>query len=527
MQYRLLDQSIAISSQFKNGKKAYLKYLQLHSKQDLDEAQRHYESDLNCHKQQAQETLDSNDVPQVDDLNYNSNLSFGMEQNQILDQDPWDIAVAPPLDPMMYAFGEDMILESFDIKNSLMNPHMEYSGVSTQKKEVDSTMSTTFTPMVEFPTKDVGLGSQRTRAGLSIFGEPGILFIPIDSHAFVKLIQNERYWWLLDLFNNLDVWKSMVPNYCVRIVQASELDDKARNRKNPTFLLDCLMDCKEFTSMDRILHNAKEQQLQWQEFELKDVNASSFRNFEQISLSVVLIILSMLLQASKPTFVITDTFNMVLTNQGRMIRKLVMRYQRIPAAMLKSMSTTIFTSVSFQAIIILRFFLKMQLRKIDVTYDYAQIPYSEGEAIQSLIAYDPSTTHNVGEFFTITPFEEDLLTTQFQDMEIVELELASLDALKLRQFFWSLVMFENYGTKDGEFAEVDNVDKSPKLHALRPNEQCIALNILKAYADKSGNGIDNSLNHKLHEIFEEINMSTMGQDMKLKWMTHFQWTTEV
>lgn len=536
--FRLLDQSIAILSQYRNGRRSYRNYSHLHTQQDLEEAEHLFDLEVTSNKQPVPESLESQALHHVDSLPYNSRLEYGMDSAPMMatDPEPWEFVGGPP-DQMMYNFSEDTILENFDIKNVLMNPHMQMPEINPGEKEPDSAMSTTFTPMVEFPSQERLSGAiQRPRVGLSPFGEVGLMLTPIDSHAFVKLIQNERYYWLLDLFNDLHVWKTMVPNYCVRIVQAVEADEKLRGRRNPTFLLDCLMDCKEFTSMDRILHNAKEQQIQWQEFEHKDVTVLTFRAFEQILLSIVLILLGMLLQASKPAFVITDTFNMVLANQGRMFRKVVTRFQRIPAAMLKSVSTTLFMSVSFQAIVIIRFFLKMQLKKIDVDYDsnYTAAPYVEADALDAAIAYDLSTSHNVGEFFTLTPFEEEHLATQFQDMELGEFEMArASDAGKLRQYFWTLVLLDNYGVQpNAAYSEPEeSLHLGGKVQALRSNEQCIALNLLAAYAQKirGGGGVDADTvnNTKLHEIFHEISMSSMGQDIKSKWTSHFQWTTEV
>lgn len=51
-----------------------------------------------------------------------------------------------------------------------------------------------------------------------IFDNPNFEF---DVNKFIKLIDGEKYYWLLDLFNELGIWKSLVPNYCLNLIHTN------------------------------------------------------------------------------------------------------------------------------------------------------------------------------------------------------------------------------------------------------------------------------------------------------------------
>ncbi|SGZ53674.1 CIC11C00000003211 [Sungouiella intermedia] len=509
--FRLLDQLIAVLAQYKDGRNSYRKYLHLHNPEDLEEAELRHLQDMSSNRSASTPTT-------VHPVVYNADPIHEVVDPGI--NDAWFFHQgAEPVN-----FSENTILESFDIKNLLMNPVS--LGMMPSVSEGPA-MNTTFEPMVDFSSQKKS-DPQQARDFSSV-SDPGLVSTPFDSYAFVKLIQDQRYYWILDLFNEIDVWKSIIPSYCVRIVQA-ESDDKFRKR-NPSFLLDCLMDCKEFTSMDRVLHNARQQLNHWKEFDHRDVTATSFKGFEQVLLSIVLILLSMILQVVKPTFLLTESFNMVLANQGKMIRKVVARYERFPEALVKTMAGSLMSTASLQAIVILRFLLKKHLQKIDMSLNsrLLPVPFDGEDVLRSTISYDSHASYELGEFFTLTPFEVGQVATKFQDFDINEIHKGKpSDAAKLRNFFWSLVEFENFGGK-GDLDFLDSLqpqdvipDKDTNSWALRPSDKCIALNILAAYLQSTRSEYAPLQNTKLHEIFNKINTSTTKE--KANWTSYFRWT---
>lgn len=540
---RLLDQSIAILSQYEDGKDRYRRYIHLHTQQELDEADLKYYQDINSHKIPTVESggLEERTISDLQPMLYSQNIPYVTYQVPLMASlpDAWQFASAAP-DPMVYNFAESIFYENYDIKNLLMNPDTQSSVLVPTSKALVMPLSSPFTQMERFSTEEsTPTSTNRPEVSGDVMGELGLICTTFDSKAFIKLIHNQRYYWILDLFNELDVWKSMVPNYCVRIVQASEsAHEKSKNKNNSTFLLDCLLDCQEFTSIDRILNNAREQQLLWSEFDVNDVTASSFETFEQILLSIALILLSMLFQATQPSFVITDTFNMVLSNQGKFFRKVIARYQRIPESVLKTLPTSLLTTASFQAIVALRFLLKMQLKKTYPAYlsQMTSLPFVESQVLGMPIVYDLNYKHTVAEFFNLSPFEESCLSAQFQDLDINEIGMGKeSDSAKLRKFFWSLVELDYYGddkigrTFVGPQRHPERSVEDTKICALRLNDKCIAFNILVAYSQrvKSNDNASAEKNTKLHEIFQMIELSSIGEDLKSKWTTHFLWTFDV
>lgn len=513
--FRLLDQLIAVLAQYKDGKQSYRKYLHLHTKKDLDEAELQHHQDMNCQRSAAT-PASANPVPYGNPPSHESvDTSVG---------DPWFLRYAN--EPVN--FSENTILESFDIKNLLMNP-VSLGPVPIMAEE--PAISTNFTPMVDFNPQ--ATPDQPEAGDFTSVGDLGHFPTSFDSHSFVKLIQSQHYYWVLDLFNEVDIWKAMVPSYCVRIVQAADTDEKASNR-NPSFLLNCLMDCKEFTSMDRVLRNAQQQLVQWKEFDHRDVTAASFKAFEQILLSIVLILLSMLLQVVRPSFRLTDSFVMVLANQGKLLRKVVARYERCPETLAKTMAGSLMSAASFQAIVILRFLLSKHLQKMNLPqHSLLVAPYNETDVLASVISYDLVADSNVQEFFVLTPFEERQVATKFQQFDIAVYDKRyPSDASKLRQFFWSLVEFDIDSAKaDNDFLDsLETVPEDPhkdaSAWALRPSDKCIAFNILAAYAHKARSKytVTTAQNTTLHEIFQKINES-LSQE-KANWTSHFRWTLD-
>lgn len=553
--FRLLDQLVAVLAHYKNGRRRYRPYLHLHTQNDLDEAALHYHQELNCNKAPTIDiTSGGNDPPVTDiDLLYHPLAPAPPPPPQPLafPMDPPPLMPGDPSNPwhLMYNIADDVILENYDIKNVLMNPEIHGSTTAPQSKSPELPIgvltSALDTPLPHMPPAMSTLTSHgvesamqppptsHSRSGFDILAELGTQLTTADSAAFVKLLHKEHYYWILDLFNEIDVWKSMVPNYCVRILQAAEFGpDKPRNSKNPGFLLQCLLVCQEFTLVESIVQNAREQQVHWGDFDFKDVTAASYKTFEQVLVSVVLILLSMLIKTTQPGFVITETYIMVLSNQGKLIRKLVARFQRIPDSVFKSLPTSLLTAASFQAIAILRFLLKMQLKKIDPDFDFGQSANSDTSS--SPIFYDQNYEYSIGDFFDLSPFEQSHLSAGFRHLDINESDKGkNSDSAQLRTFLWSLIELDYYGDKTGSgptFMPRHPYDDQ-KVCALRPNDRCIALNILVAYSQKIRNRGDvdappTDKNTKLHELFQMIHLSSFSQGTKTKWTANFLWTLE-
>ncbi|KAG7192906.1 uncharacterized protein KQ657_001363 [Scheffersomyces spartinae] len=63
-----------------------------------------------------------------------------------------------------------------------------------------------------------------------------------DFEKYLQVLEDEKYYWLLDMFNEKGVWKSIIPPYC--------LQERAEN--NNGFLLECLLNCSRSSGNPRL-----------------------------------------------------------------------------------------------------------------------------------------------------------------------------------------------------------------------------------------------------------------------------------
>lgn len=490
--FRILDQSIAISSLYKDGPSRYKKSLKLHSAQDLADAEFSLRQDLMAHK-----SIPIHASPPVHNIQKHvdpeSAYSRGVIEPLSLEED-W------ASDKMLLSLSDSVILENYDIKNFLMNPPQ-----ISLHQEADKPKSKTPSSPGHFSDNPL-----------------------VDTSAVVSALQTQNCCWFLDLFNDISIWKSVVPDYCVRLTQI--LTDR-----NPTFLFDCLLGCEKHASDDRILHNAREQLEHWYPFDMNDITTFNFQNFERALISIVLVTFSVLLRATKPAFEFSTPFQIVLANQGLLLHKAACRFLRVPSAVLKRLSSTVLIVASFQAMVILRYFTKKHIRVSAPGYIFPQIDPMK-DPLQEKNSFELPNLLNLGYFFTPTPFEITNLNENFRNFDLPREKSEYIsDAGKLRQVMWDLVKIEL--SFDGFLMNMGNDDLSMitpekgtySTSTLVPSEQGIAMHLLSAQFDKlTRNSVldPSGANVILHEIFEKINSSTMSNDLKAKWQTHFGWNLD-
>lgn len=481
--FRIIDQSITILSLYTKGKDRYKRYLHLHSPGDLKEAARHFHRDTyNLHPLPEEEYNFPHEKPYIE-----------------LVPGPVPVQEWQFVDHANASFKENVILENYDIKNVLMNPE----GYATEGAAIS---------VDRLPRRNLDVLPENTVSS-------------IDVYRFIDLLQDRKYYWVLDLFNEINCWKMIVPNYCMKLAQDPE--------ENATFLLDCLLACSDDAPMASLMANAKEQLLHWREFDFRDVKPHTIREFEIVLVSVVLTLLSLLLRATRRDFVFNDDFKILLTNQGKLFQKIVVRYTRMAEVKFRQMKRSTLTVCSFQAVVILRFLLKMQLRKVGMHYTPTA---GEFDALLSSISYDAPHEPNLGEFFTFTAFEMGHLNTGFYDLDLVQLDAklvpdrgVASDSQKLRARFWDVVKL-NYLQENPE-ANLTLASQHTPPHGdvgrttLIPNDKCIALNLVVLFLSKMQNtAMSEATSAKLHEIFQKINASSISRDIKGQWNAHFGWT---
>lgn len=511
--HRILDQSLSVASLYRNGMMRYNSYKRLHSRQDLEDAERLLHQELQSQPTAAIQTYSA--VPTQPQIN----LSF----KQVTPEphvDPWPYSMNMN-DQTNFNFAENIILENYDIKSILLNPilHDQQLGVAMLGGLNSASNLSTNEQMLE--------GSLSTR--FAVATEPEISTAPLDADNFVSLIHQEKYYWLLDIFNEMKIWKSFVPNYCVRLLQASEINE---SKMHLGFLFDCLILCKETTGLERILDVAKTQWELWKEFQTKDVTSSSYQKFERLLISIVLISMALLIQTSKPRFVQSALFKMLLTNQGRLAHKVIARYQRFSEAKFKRVLTPLLAAASFQGIIILRFFLKMRLQHLSrrVIRPIVDSNSSIHRPLEMHVSYLPGD-FDVAEFFTLSEFELLHLENLFEDFDI-PYGPSDSDSCKARKHLWEVVKLDyhesivKHSPRMPQKAEPIAVNE--KNIVVIPNAKCIALNLLVAYSDKFLNdeAVRLHARESVADLFSRIDSSFIPGDLKIKWRTYFGWAAD-
>lgn len=495
--FRILDQSIAVSSLYKDGPKHYKSSLKLHSDQDLADAEYSLRQDLMAHK-----SIPIHIPPSVHSIQKSGETDVAYSRNTIgsLDLDEKWVS-----NNMLLSLSDSVILENYDIKNFLMNPPQ----ISLAQESDKGKSKTPNSPNQLSPRISLGLDT-------------------MDTSQVVSALQTQNCCWFLDLFNDISLWKSVVPGYCVQLVQLL-------SERNPKFLLDCLLGCEEHTSDERILNNAREQLEYWYQFELDEISPFNFQVFERSLLSIVFVTFSVLLRATKPAFEFSIPFQIVLANQGLLLHKAANRFLQIPPSLSKRLPSLILIVASFQAMAILRFFMKKHIRVGAPGYIFPQIDPRK-DPFEEKLSFEPSHVLNLGYFFTPTPFEITNLNEDFKNFDLPREKNDRIsDAGKLRQVMWNLLKIELsfdgflMDIRNEELTSVTTYNGEYSNSILVPSEQCIAIHLLSAQFEKmTRNTVLDPLaiNGTLHEIFEKINSSTMSNDLKAKWQTHFGWNLD-
>lgn len=558
--FGFLDQSVAVSTLYENGKKAYRPYLHLHSEQDLAEAARQISVD--CNSSKAVSTLDTNYIPpmlhttlpqiavpaRVDDPFQNQ---YHQDRSSLLSLRPHETVQQPYVNPGHNLLNlshnppdafllselnpseprENVILENYDITNLLTNPEL-------QGREF---------PM-DYPLTHASLPQpDHRRSSVEILNE-----LPTDSSVdadlFIDLIQRFRYHWLLDLFNEIHWWRVLVPNYCVRLAQAAEVEGK-RPPGSAFLLIDCLMACADTSSLDEILEASQSQFTEWAFFEDKEVNVSTFRSFERVLLSVALVTLSLLIQiTSKPTLIYDEKFQLLLLNQGKLFHKIMVQFTQVPQGRLKKLKQSPLTLESIQAMTVLRFMIKMNLQARNPSFTYSINASNSESVLAEVIDYSLPQHIDLSHFFTISDFEIQLLNDSFANFDLPQMSSQNprvpassiSESRKLRVLLWEVIKTD-YATDNPDivnrftshqeaFQFLKSTDISIGRRLRYPhvstNERSIALNFLSLHLNKIHRYTPQDTRAGCVKLFQMIDESSMDKSFVAQWHRYFSWVLE-
>ncbi|RLV95007.1 Adhesion and hyphal regulator 1 [Spathaspora sp. JA1] len=264
----------------------------------------------------------------------------------------------------------------------------------------------------------------------------------LDRSAYIHLIETEKYYWLIDLINDIDFWKSYVPSFCF----------KSADENSDPFLLDCLINCSKQRDfpLERL---TKIQSERWNKIKSSfPLENSHLVELETILISICLILLSIYLKELANH--LTGFHKIVLNNQIRLFNQISNRTTDL--LKLKSGKTGFVVVGCIQTVAVLKFLIT---RKHSLDQDkglsFGSILNNQGRSFESEDSNAEITyPENTGSSFSVdmtpmlnmTKFDKANLNNSFKDFDYVQLKFAKnskkeykSDAFKLREYFWYLI----------------------------------------------------------------------------------------
>lgn len=299
-QFRFLDQSITIASLYEKGRSYYEPYMNLHTSELLRESEFMFQEEMYLLHSipAAHEQIRGGSSVGPELLNQSSSHLHQMidthdSNNQIMSQD---------------RFQYNQFTRPTPGRVADWNNHLD---VQRQAELVHSPMpAPTLVP--RFP--DVAQISQEVEALdqevevadlLEYYESPSFEITPnfpnfMDSlsgvdvklQAFIELIQDQKYYWILDLFNEISLWQQIIPYYCLKTVEDNSKKVGSDLASFQSFLIDCLLCCSINGPM--FDDNLLQRQLKlWKSSELEQFpNDNSIK----VAISIVLILLGIYLK---------------------------------------------------------------------------------------------------------------------------------------------------------------------------------------------------------------------------------------
>lgn len=371
--FRLLDQSITIASLYKNGRKSYEPFIHLHSPEDLKESDSQYQKDLYCSLPSFTSNFTTNE-------NVPNNKAW--EKSWTL---PFERFTHHATDRLENPYFKT-ILENHEITNYLLNDSktnfVDNSTTSTTPYNV--TNSNMIEPLPNISNPFVNLNKPiQSFVDISKYN--------IDINRFISLIQNQKYFWILDLFNDLNIWKLIIPNYCLKLTELSIVNNtnpdinydelfygstKSENNTssispdiNPDenssnkLLIDCLLNCSVDNLSNDLTPILEHQLSYWYEVRNLEVNMETFTKFERLLITIVLVLLHHLIKLEK-NFPINKNSILAINNQIKIFNKLMLKLNPSSDIRNKTFKSVIFISC-IHSVTILKFLILKQLNRIE------------------------------------------------------------------------------------------------------------------------------------------------------------------
>ncbi|KAK6204721.1 uncharacterized protein RJT21DRAFT_137175 [Scheffersomyces amazonensis] len=577
--YRLLDQSITIASLYKNGKESYQPYIHLHTNQDLEESDMQYHEDLYTSVPTAASTSLSVSSKSNSTVTVTGSSISTINDNQYL----------PQLDT-------NTVLENYNITNVLLNDSYfinqsinSPSSSSNPQPLFDSGNSQKFQFLppnlqsISTQWSNQNLISANTETSpTSTIGYPQQ---NVDIHAYISLIENEKYYWLLDQFNEQSIWKSIVPLYCLH--QQYQLP----------LLTSCLMNCSYHFSIDVLTTILDQQLTYWYTIRNTSViNSIEIAKFTNILLSITLILLSIYLKYQREAMTLPQ-ISTIIENQCKIYNMVIHKISNYLSSGKREQKSVLLIS-SIHSIIILKYFIIKKFQfEYQQDYNYTKIANSIAESnvesslvqeqesssseikernssassqefpnidIMEDVIYTPSSSvgqdplHSVSliNLFQLNQFEISHLNQSFKKLDYVQLNYryetsnqsaipVKSDSLILREYMWYLIRLNHvllnphiksieidynfiFNNSSRNNIVLPTVDINAASYTIvLPNDKGIIINFLQEFINKlinlNNKYVIQQSNSKIISIFKLIDDSCKFEEEKSRWKSNFDW----
>lgn len=541
LSYRILDQSVTIASLYENGKKQYESYVPFHSWEDLRESDIQFQKDMHCSLPSTNPPTDSN-VQEIDD-------DLWIHQYQATPKQP---------SPETLRFDNNSISENSDITNLLMN---EPTSLSDEIEQYQSIIHQQRQPQ---PQQD--LPHNIEHRDLQNSASDSDISYNVGAKDFINLVQHQKYYWFLDLFNELSIWKLIIPNYCLKLTEIEHGADESN-----TLLINCLLNCSLDNSFD--LNATLDQQLKhWLVLKAILLTPENFPKFERLLISIALILLNLLTKLQHGIWQFNDKCKLIFNNQIKIFNQSTEKLQDLNDAKLRKTKSVVLVS-AIHSISILKFFINKQFKQNRSEFDVTdKISYDHTKLTAEFTTLNHFEILNINSFYRKFEYPQISYNLQVQPSRSAD---TKSDSLKLRQFIWYLIkldfilknptnsliemdynfIFTDENTlgipplmkpseeqqtisdtnNQAELPPASSVKASKKkrrvepIHSIiLPNDKGIAIMILREYINKLINSNDDAVkatsNESIKSILESINKSMIEPEIKLLWERNFRWT---
>ncbi|CCE79204.1 Piso0_001252 [Millerozyma farinosa CBS 7064] len=560
-QYRILDQSITIASLYHNGRNQYEPYIDYHTPDELRESDIQYQKDVyySLLSGSSQVVVDAQENRGFEDYSQKPLVPSG----QAVVGSSSQLAIANRADssavqnPTFVAeFYNNSIAENNDIINELMNEPVSFPSEAGHHKDL---IGHTELTQSEMPEQD-----EKTDEGVRPLISQQV-FQDFDTERFIHLIQGQKYYWLLDVFNELEVWKSIIPNYCLKLTEQN-----LGNESN-SFLIECLLSCSEQAS-DDVPSLLSKQSNNWSKLQFKTLSINNSGSFERILISIVLIFLNVMskLQSGKWSF--DSRCQDILNQQTKLYDRVMSKYENISETHWSKLKSIIFIS-SIHSVSILKFFISKQFKndKPEIEHSTLALHHTEPTKMyKDLNRFEISNINMLYDRFDYPQINYKLEVQQLSPNSVKS------DSFLLRRVMWYLIKLDFHFTHpehpdididyDFIYNEVDIADipldeerlpssfggpaedsqdfffnrseRGAPTDALLglsrkvilPNDKLIAVQLFKEFIKMMLSDGDDTIKsvskQRINLIFNTINDSHLEPDIVKLWHANFKWVLD-